>query len=83
MITHGLNGAYLFGKDLEQHILIPEIEESVAKDETGCGDQVTAVLASELASGNDIIKAAEIATKAGTFQFYRVGINPISKEDLF
>lgn len=83
MITHGINGAYLFGKNLAQHILIPEIKASAVKDETGCGDQVTAVLASELAIGTDIIKAAEIATKAGTMQFYRVGIQPISKEDLF
>jgi ribokinase len=82
MITHGANGAYLFGKDLEKHILIPELEESPAKDETGCGDQVTAVLASELAIGTDIRKAAEIATKAGTYQFYRIGIQPISKADL-
>lgn len=82
MITHGECGAYLFGKDLEQHIPISKVKESEHKDETGCGDQVAAVLASEIANGSDIVKAAEIAVKAGVAQFYRVGIKPISKKDI-
>lgn len=79
MITHGECGAYLFGKDIEKHIPVPQLKDLGDKDETGCGDQVAAVLAGEIANGNNIVKAAEMAIKAGTAQFYRIGIKPVCK----
>ncbi len=82
LITHGEKGAYLFAKDFSKDIQIPQITNIETKDETGCGDQVAAVVAAEIASGNDILTASEIAIKAGTTQFYRIGIQPIRKSDV-
>ncbi len=82
IITHGARGAYLFGNDTEKHIPIPRVTQSDTKDETGCGDQVTAVLAAELASGGELETAAATAVRAGTLQFYRSGIEPVSRKDL-
>lgn len=82
MITHGEKGAYLFAKDFAEYIAIPKLTKTKAMDETGCGDQVAAVLAAEIASGCDLITAAETAIKAGTMQFYRVGIQPIKREEI-
>jgi len=81
-ITHGAQGAFLFNKDVSLHIRIPEAEDPGVHDETGCGDQVTAIVASCLAEGRDLIESAELAVKAGTLQFYEAGIQPISREAL-
>jgi ribokinase len=82
LITHGEKGAYLFAKDFAQHIPIPQITEIEIKDETGCGDQVAAVVAAEIASGSDLLSSAQTAIKAGTLQFYRVGIQPVKRQDI-
>jgi ribokinase len=81
-ITHGIKGAYLFNKDVSLHIRIPDVEDSGVHDETGCGDQVTAIVASCLAEGRGLVESAELAVKAGTLQFYKAGIQPISREEL-
>ncbi|TSA33654.1 MAG: hypothetical protein D4R64_13690 [Porphyromonadaceae bacterium] len=83
MITHGAKGAYLFGEGISRHILVPEISGSEVHDETGCGDQVTATLTACLTEGLSIEQAAESAVRAGTIQFHRKGIQPVSKEDVF
>ncbi len=82
MITHGAKGAYLFGRGVEKYIAIAEVAATAEKDETGCGDQVTAVIAAEIADGGDILWAAETAVKAATFQFQRSGIKPVTRKDL-
>jgi ribokinase len=82
LITHGVQGAYLFNRDVSLHIRIPDVEDSGVHDETGCGDQVTAIVASCLAEGRELIVSAELAVKAGTLQFYKAGIQPISREEL-
>ena len=82
-LTHGNQGAYLFNKDVSLHIRIPGVKDSGVHDETGCGDQVTAIVASCLAEGRGLIESAELAVKAGTLQFYKAGIQPISREELF
>lgn len=82
-ITHGTQGAYFFNKDVSLHIRIPDVKDSGIHDETGCGDQVTAIVASCLAEGRGLVESAEMAVKAGTLQFYKAGIQPVSREELF
>jgi len=82
MITHGVNGAYVFGENLALHIPIPDIKiESETKDATGCGDQTTAMLAAELSKGVSFEEAARSAVRAGTLQFHRLGIQPVTTEE--
>jgi len=82
LITHGSEGAYLFNREVSLHIRIPPVEETGNHDETGCGDQVTAIVASCLAEGRDLIESAELAVRAGTLQFYKAGIQPVSRQEL-
>jgi len=82
LMTHGAEGAYLFNRDVSLHIRIPEVEDSAVHDETGCGDQVTAIVASCLAEGKGLIEAAELAVRAGTLQFTKAGIQPVSRQEL-
>ena len=82
LITHGAEGAYLFNRDVSLQIRIADVEDSTVRDETGCGDQVTAIVASCLAEGRDLIEAAELAVRAGTLQFTKAGIQPVSRQEL-
>jgi ribokinase len=83
MITHGAYGAYLFTEEAEAvHIPVPEVNGGTDRDETGCGDQTTAVLAALTAEGMDICKAARLAVEAGTLQYHRLGIQPVQREEL-
>jgi len=81
-ITHGARGGYLISPHFAEHIQIPDLSLGGAKDETGCGDQVTAILTACLAEGMDILMAAHQAILSGTLQFYRSGIQPIERETL-
>lgn len=51
-------------------------------DETGCGDQATAVVCAETLRGKTINEAARLAVHAGTLQFHRRGIHPVYAEEL-
>lgn len=82
LITHGAKGAYLFSRDTAEHIPIPCVADAKESDETGCGDQVTAVLCSETLQGKTIREAARRAVCAGTLQFHRRGIQPVHAEEL-
>ena len=82
VITHGKKGAYYFSGTTDEHFVIPEFERRSSFDETGCGDQVTAVICSELINGNQLASAVKIAVYAGTMQFHREGIQPLSKNDI-
>lgn len=82
LITHGAEGAYLFNRNVGLHVRVPDVEDSVVRDETGCGDQVTAIVASCLAEGRDLIEAVELAVRAGTLQFTKAGIQPVSRQEL-
>ncbi|MBU1339718.1 MAG: ribokinase [Acidobacteria bacterium] len=82
LLTCGGEGAYLFNSESSDHIPCHAVPETGACDETGCGDQVTAVAASCLAEGFSIEEAARSAVLAGTLQFHRAGIQPVAKEDL-
>lgn len=82
LITHGSRGAYLFNRTTAEHIPVPSLAEDNQTDETGCGDQATAVLCSETLRGRTIERAARLAVYAGTMQFHRQGINPVRAEEL-
>lgn len=81
-ITHGAHGGYLFSATLEHHIPIPKITIGGTKDETGCGDQTMAAFAVAISGGTDMLEAARTALLAGTLQFYKSGIQPITKGEL-
>ncbi len=84
LITAREKGAWLFTEDKNnKHIPIPNIDiPSEEKDETGCGDQVMAVICTLLNAGISLEEAAETGILAGTLQFYRSGVDPLKREDL-
>lgn len=82
LITHGDTGAYFFNKQQSFHIPCPKLLDTGVLDETGCGDQVSALAASGLAEGKDISEVVELSVLAGTMQFYREGIQPVTKKEL-
>ena len=82
LITDGMNGAYLFGDGLREHIEAPSIESAGQLDSTGCGDQVMAALCAMLCSGWDLAEAAGLAVRAGTMQFHRAGVRPLSLDEI-
>jgi ribokinase len=82
LITHGKKGGYLFNREIQLHIPIPPMKDSGVHDETGCGDQVTALIAAGLAENMDLITAARLAILGGTMQFYRNGIQPVERIQL-
>lgn len=81
-ITHGVNGAYLFTKTDKTHIPIPKVASGNEKDETGCGDQTMAATCAMLQDGKPLAEAARLAVLAGTLQFYKLGIKPVTKKEL-
>lgn len=83
LITAGVYGAYLFTKETEKHIPIPELAvDSNEKDETGCGDQTMAALCAFVQQGKNLSEATELAVLAGTLQFHRTGIKPVTSSEL-
>jgi ribokinase len=82
MITHGSEGAYLFNRKKAEHFPVPAVMETGEMDETGCGDQATAVLCAEMLKGSTIEQAARLAVCAGTLQFQKRGIQPVRSEEM-
>jgi ribokinase len=82
LITHGAKGAYLFNRETAIHIPVPPLPSKQETDETGCGDQATAVVCAETLRGKTIHEAARLAVHAGTLQFHRRGIQPVHAEEL-
>jgi ribokinase len=81
-ITHGARGGYLISAHVAEHIEIPRLSLTGPRDETGCGDQVTAMVTVFLAEGQNLLMATRHSILAGTLQFYRSGIQPIEREIL-
>jgi ribokinase len=82
VITHGGSGVYVFAGGEEKHIPPPRMPAGEVRDETGCGDQVTAVLCVEILRGRSVQEASEAAVLAGTMQYNRAGIRPVTMEEL-
>ncbi|MBN2366197.1 MAG: hypothetical protein EH225_09390 [Calditrichaeota bacterium] len=82
LITHGARGGYLFTEQGNHYIPVPSLSDSGIRDETGCGDQTTAILAAALAEGSDLFSAARLSILAGSLQFQRAGIDPVERHIL-
>lgn len=82
LITHGARGGYFFNQETAVHIPIPPVIQNGVKDETGCGDQVSAIIAACLAEGKELLSSIQYSILAGTLQFYRSGIQPLSRDEL-
>jgi ribokinase len=82
LITHGEQGAYLFTQSGESHIPAPHIIAGSVRDATGCGDQTMAALCAYLRMGKSLEEAAQVAVLAGTLQFYKSGIQPITLTEI-
>lgn len=83
MITCGKDGAYLYSKEHQIIIPIPDnIVHGDKRDETGCGDQTMATLCASIAQGDSVEEAAKKAIISGTLQFCRIGIQPLTHKEL-
>jgi ribokinase len=82
LITMGAKGAYLANKDRVVFIDAPEPKYGNGKDETGCGDQTMAAVCATLLAGCDLLTAANAGIVAGTMQFCRSGIVPVTRQEL-
>jgi len=82
LLTRGEHGAILASADSEKVIQCPRINESSSSDATGCGEQVMAAMCAAIQRQKDMEAAASMAVLAGTLQFYRPGIEPITESDL-
>ncbi len=82
LITLGKEGAYFFDGTSEEHLPIPAVPDNGVRDETGCGDQTMAAFCAAIQKGKPAKEAASIAIYAGTLQFHRYGIQPVTSEDL-
>jgi ribokinase len=82
MITAGSKGAYLFSDATGQHIPAPRLGLSGDTDETGCGDQALAAICAGLAQGQSLADAAATGVLAGSLQYHKQGIQPISLHEL-
>ncbi|MAE13826.1 hypothetical protein CMO92_04635 [Candidatus Woesearchaeota archaeon] len=82
LITLGEQGAYLFTKETEQHIPTPKLSIQGEKNATGCGDQTIAALAAAISQGKPLEQAAKQAILAGTLQFYKAGIVPVTNKEI-
>lgn len=81
-ITHGARGGYLIGDGNAEHIPAPAQAAVGQADATGCGDQVTAALCARLSDGATLPSAARFSIAAGTAQFSRIGVQPLTRADL-
>lgn len=82
LITHGAKGAYLFSEGQQAHIPIPDVEAGNEKDETGCGDQTMAALCAYLQEDRTVEEVSELAILAGTLQFHKQGVQPVTNEEI-
>jgi len=82
LLTRGDKGAVLASKDGEKLIKCPTADSSSQGDATGCGEQVMAVMCAAIYRGKDLHTAASMAVLAGTLQYQRCGVVPITESDL-
>lgn len=81
-ITMGSQGGYFLNQTDHALIPAPLVKNSSVKDSTGCGDQAMAAIAHEISLGTEIKNAVKIGVAAGTLQFQKNGIAPITRQEL-
>jgi fructose-1-phosphate kinase PfkB-like protein len=82
LISLGAEGALLVNRDGHVRLDIPSLEPGKTRDQTGCGDQAMAALCAGIVAGKSQEEAAQQAILAGTLQFYKEGIVPITSEEI-
>lgn len=82
LLTRGESGAILASKDGEKLIECPKVNDGADGDATGCGEQAMAAMCAAIYRGKDLQTAANMAVLAGTLQYYRPGVLPITEKDL-
>ena len=82
LLTRGKDGAVLASKDGQKLIECPKVGHSETGDATDCGEQSFAAMCASIDRGRDIETAANAAVLAGTLQYYREGVMPITEQDL-
>jgi len=81
LITVGSKGAYFF--NARSSFEIPALKiDSTIKDETGCGDQVTATFCAMLLKDIELLTAIEIAVKSGGLQLQKPGVQPLLLKEI-
>lgn len=82
LLTRGAQGAVFASKDGEKLIQCPDTGENDPGDATGCGEQSLAAICASIYRGKDMQTAANLAVLAGTLQYRRAGVQPITEKDL-
>jgi ribokinase len=82
LVTLGADGALLANRSGHVYVPVPSLKVGKARDQTGCGDQAMAALCAGIASGKSLEEAAQQAIVAGTLQFYKEGVVPVTSEEL-
>jgi len=82
LITHGEQGAYLFGDGVSEHISLAPIPQNSIFESTGSGDQAMAILTAKLLEGEPLLNAAQTAVLAGTLQSYRAGTQALTRAEI-
>lgn len=82
LLTRGADGAVLASKDGETIIPVPQFGTKGAGDATGCGEQTFAAMCASIERGKDMHASANLAVLAGSLQYYREGVEPITDKDL-
>lgn len=82
LITLGPAGAWACEGGTVLHMPAPEVPRGIIGDETGCGDQTMAVLCAELSAGSPFADASRLAVRAGTLQFTRTGVTPLTRTEI-
>lgn len=87
LLTVGSEGAYVSGGGKFAHIPLPhavvaDFADGQTRDATGAGDQALAGFMATYRTGHNLLEAANAAVVAGTLQFFKPGITPISLAEL-
>jgi ribokinase len=82
LITTGAGGAWCCDDGDVRHVPAPALSLDTGGDETGCGDQAMAVLCAELFLRRPFLDASRMAVRAGTLQFTRIGVTPLSRVEV-
>jgi rfaE bifunctional protein kinase chain/domain len=80
LVTLGEDGMALVTKD-DEFVRVPTVARSVY-DVSGAGDTVTAVIATALAAGADMIEAAVLANHAAGIEVGKAGVATVSPDEL-
>jgi ribokinase len=81
-ITHAAQGGYLFYDETALHIPAPVVPAGTHPSDVGCGDQTMSALVAALSMGLGLKAAAKRAILAGTLQYQKPGIIPVTRQEL-